>query len=375
MFPLHFVPALGLVLTLAATPVSGAQDAAAAAPEAKSAEYTDAQLTAAWSKLDEKGKRDATEYFWYEATHQPIVQNTFVLFLKGQLENDPYNWPAPEAPATYDPEVHAPAQPIPRVPVERESKAYKDEFERLVGWRAPRRVNPAFVYDYARRTVVRLGDPRDPERVFRNGLNGIVPDLDLGEALCQRMLDAGEFQDVHKAFAHLYSDRAGHAYPGISLYDAWSSGQNIEMPDVECLGIIHDLKNDWRTWVAPVSKQAPLYAAIEKLYVPMHRSRSLQTSLARCYLSSQPVLHDGYQGMELFLHHLWEAKTSDPRLLLPELPESEKWEAFLEKGQKKLAKSEEQVAAARNRQAWLADGERKVRAIWPMVLKDLGVLE
>ena len=109
--------------------------------------------------------------------------------------------------------------------------------------------------------MVRLGAWDDPERLAFNASRGLSPYTDLVEALVEQRLDAGEVRDEARAFAHAYADRSGHAYREITLYDAWSSGTEIEMPDVECLGMLHDLEDDWHSFVAPVPgrKQRPLY--------------------------------------------------------------------------------------------------------------------
>ncbi len=334
----------------------------------------EAQLRAAWNRLDEAGKREAAEWFSQEARALPIFQNTLIAYAKGQLEKDPYDWPSPEPDPVFDPAVHAPAQPIARVPAKPDSKAYQRQWKRLVEFRHRRPLRSAWTYDYARGTVERVADYRSPDHLFENGLRGIAPDLDLVEALTQMALDDGAHRATHIAFGHTYAIRSGQSYPGITLYDAWSSGQEIEMPDVECLGLLHTLLDDWKSFVAPVSRQKPLYRKIEGLYVPMHRARSLQTALARTYLLSAPQLDDGYAGTENFLHHLWETANSDPQRLRPELPTSKAWERWMERGQKRLRAKEKDLAQALGRRQHLAYGEAQVRAVWERVLRGMGVL-
>lgn len=335
----------------------------------------EAKLRAAWKRLDEAGRREAAEWFSQEARSLPIFQNALITFAKGQLEKDPYDWPTPEPDPVFDPALHAPAQPIARIPVDPESKAYQREWERLVGFRHQRALRSAWKYDYARRTVERIGDYRDPERLFENGLRGFAPDLDLVEALTQMALDDGRHQAEHVAFGHTYANRSGQSFPGITLYDAWSSGHEIEMPDVECLGLLHTLLDDWKSFVAPVSRQKPLYRKIEGLYVPMHRGRSLQTALARTYLIAAPQLDDGYAGTEDFLNHQWELASSDPARLRDTLPDSQRWEKWMENGQKELRRKEDLRTAAVGRRQHLAYGEAQIRSVWERVLQGMGVLD
>jgi hypothetical protein len=324
--------------------------------------------------LEAPEKVRAAEWFSQEARRLPCFQNTLIAYLKSGLDKDPYDWPEPAKGVTFDPALHAPAQPIARVPQAPDSAEYKSTWNSLLGWRPVRRLDSAWTYNYATRSVERVGDPRDPERVFHNGIEGFPPDLDLAEAICQSFLDDGALVEVHRAFAHTYAVRSGHSFPGITLFDAWSSGRKIEMPDVECLGLLHTLEGDWKTFVAPVRKQDALYERIEALYVPIQRQRALQEALARCYLIGTPVLAAGYGGTEALLSDIWEQNASTPSKVLPLLPKSDAWKKWMEKGQKTLRTDEKRLAAAQNRRAYLAQGEVAVRGLWIWVLRGMGAL-
>ncbi len=374
----NLLPALLLacfcVLEFFAEPARGNNSSRQGAEKEKKG-FTDEQLSAAWNALSETDKARAAEWFSAEARQLPCFQNTLIAFLKGRLDKDPYDWPK-ETPGTcFDPQTHAPAQPIARVPQDPDSAEYKSTWKSLLGWKPERRLSSAWQYNYATQTVENSGDPKDPERVFKNGLSGFPPDLDLAEAICQSLLDDGSLVEIHQAFAHTYAVRSGHSFPGISLFDAWSSGRKIEMPDVECLGLLHTLENDWKSFVAPVRKQEALYKRIEKLYVPVQRQRALQEALARCYLIGTPVLDAGYGGTEDFLSDLWEQSASTPSKVKSELPDSKGWKKWMEKGQKKLRSKKKRRVAAQNRRAYLAQGEWNVRSIWVRVLQGMGTLK
>ena len=260
------------------------------------------------------------------------------------------------------------------MPQAKDSSEYKSVWKSLVDWMPERRLSSAWSYNYATRSVERVGDPQDPERVFKNGLSGFPPDLDLAEAICQSLLDDGSLVEIHQAFSHTYAVRSGHSFPGITLFDAWSSGRKIEMPDVECLGLLHTLENDWKSFKAPVRKQDALYKRIEKLYLPIQRQRALQEALARCYLIGTPVLAAGYGGTEAFLSDLWEQNASTPAKVKDVLPDSKAWKKWMEKGQKKLRTKKKRLEAAQNRRAYLAQGERAVRGLWIYVLQGMEAL-
>ena len=131
----------------------------------------------------------------------------------------------------------------------------------------------AWAYDWGSGTILRRARGDTPERAFELALRGLPPETDLVQALVERALDDGSLRSTHAAFGRAYTDRTGLVYPGITLYDAWKSGAEIEMPDVDCLGIVNTVLDDWTTWtsIVPGNRQAALYARIAELFQPAHR--------------------------------------------------------------------------------------------------------
>jgi hypothetical protein len=242
------------------------------------------------------------------------------------------DWPTAEQPAWFDPEVHADQQPIPRTLLDPSSAAARGVGRQIFGNIAPRRLKSGWVYDYARRSLVRLPDAYDSARLFENALLGLPPGWDLAEALVERALDDGSLQRHFAAFAHAYTDREGGVYPGITLYDAWASRTQIEMPDVDTLGVIHDVLDDWHTWtsVVPAEAQPSLYGRIAELFQLAHHHRSLRHNLARAYLCGSTELRDGYQHNLDRFHTLWETARSIPAELAQRLPDAAGWHDFLQ---------------------------------------------
>ena len=115
---------------------------------------------------------------------------------------------------------------------------------------------------------MRTGEFRSAQHVFELALAGYAPQADLAVALLEQALDRGEQQLALGAFGHAYTDREGRVFPGLTLYDAWSSGLEIEMPDVDNLGIVHAVTGQRGRWVAPVpaSEHDELYALVGELY-------------------------------------------------------------------------------------------------------------
>src|SRR5690606_37332929 len=108
-------------------------------------------------------------------------------------------------------------------------------------------------------------------------------------------------------FAHAYTDREGNVFP-LSLYDAWSSGLEIEMPDVDALGIAHEVLGETTRWKAPIpaAQHDELYALISERFQAARPYRGLREALAACWLAAEPVLWDGFGETAPELHALWQ---------------------------------------------------------------------
>jgi hypothetical protein len=364
---LHALAPLALAILTGANP-----GAPAPAPEGP----TDAEVRAAWQALDADTRRELFEWFRSEVIWLDTFQNGLVRFVLEGQPRDAGLWPTLETAPWYDPAVHAPAQPIPRKALPADGKAVTRKRKEFF-FRVPeRRLRAAFVYDPASRELRRVAEVDDPDRHMENALAGFRPDHDLAEALVEMQLDDGSQQEVARAFAHAYTDRTGGVYTGLTLYDAWASGARMEMPDVDCLGILHELKDDWKSFVAPVPgpKQEPLYQEVADLFAPYHHHRGLRRALARCYLTGYPVLRDGYGPNLDRLHALWETHESTPEKLAEALPEAAGWERFLSGWVEEVDGSPELLAKGQRRRDTLhADGQR-VRALLVSVLQRAEVL-
>ncbi len=346
----------------------------------------DADLRArtAFLALGERGQREFLDFLDLELANLASFQLTLQRYVLGNQERDPALWPDLAAAPWFDPAVHAPAQPIPRRPLAPDARAAVRARERIYAGVPPRRLDSGWTYDYASRELRRLPGERDAVRVFENALLGMPPGWDLAEALVERSLDAGGTDDGvlrrgFEAFAHAYTDRTGNVHPGITLYDAHASGIEIEMPDVDCLGIVHHVLDDWTTWKAVVSDadQGPLYAKVGDLFKAVLRHRGLRANLARAYLCGSTELRDGYQNNLTNFHALWEALNSDPAVLAARLPGPDGWAAFLQGWDDELQAEpdKQRYLKGLRRRYTLDDNAQLVRQTVLRALEDFGAYE
>ncbi|MCE9595020.1 MAG: hypothetical protein K8S98_12615 [Planctomycetes bacterium] len=338
---------------------------------------SDDELRRGWSLLTDAERADVAAHFAEEARFLDGLQRALIEHALSLDETDPGLLPVDAGTPVFDPNVHAPAQPIARNVLEFDAPAARNERERLLK-RVPKTgLDPAFRYDWGRRLVVRLADPEDAERVFANGLTGHPPRYDLALAQVERELDRGEEQKTLAAFDHAYTDRAGTVYPGITLFDAWSSGAEMEMPDVDVLGVVHDVLGDWKTWkaVIPNEQHEGIYDKVGELYLRARDYRGLRAALASTYLSGTVPLVDGYVGHRLRLHGLWESAISMPKELSAKLPDAAHRQEFLVAWSESFDKNAELVPRAQARQAELDRDAQRVHDVLARILVETGALQ
>jgi hypothetical protein len=371
-------PVLTLTRLAALALIASAASLIVPAQAQTSAGPTDEELHDAWLGLSEGDRQDTVDWFVAEcdrATHFRAGLERYVMELHRGKQ---FQWPdAPGDPPLYDTRKHTPAQLIPRAFVDTSRERYAATVAKLRGGQKARDLRPAYRYDWSVGSVVRLGAWDDPERLAFNASRGLSPYTDLVEALVEQRLDAGEVRDEARAFAHAYADRSGHAYREITLYDAWSSGTEIEMPDVECLGMLHDLEDDWHSFVAPVPgrKQRPLYDRLGVHYAKLRKYRALRTALARTYLAAEPALPGGYGPSVLRLHGFWELQSSDPERMGEDLPTTKGWGAWFEERAAQADDDPEVVARSRARMESLRASREQTRRTWRGILQEYGAFD
>ena len=362
-----------------------AQLATPALPEVQGAELrvekqttpSDEELLKAWQALSDRDRSDTIEWFLAECDNATHFRSTLERYVLSNFEGDPYTWPAAQDPPTFDPNEHTPALIIKRAFVDASRRGHAKKVQGLRGSWNEREMDVAFRYDWALGTIVSVQAWDHPERIARTAIAGFSPYSDLVEALVEMQLDAGDMREVAAVFGHAYSDRNGNAYRSVTLYDAWASGQNLEMPDVECLGIIHTLDDDWKTWKSPIpdSQHKRLYRHIGEIFAPLRRYRALRTSLARVFVQGSPKLPSGYEASLQRLHGLWELHVSEPPRLLEFLPEDKGWERWWKKVVKKVDKSKDIRERAAARQLALEESRAWTRRTFHGILKEYGAFD
>ncbi|HVS18774.1 MAG TPA: hypothetical protein VMT18_09260 [Planctomycetota bacterium] len=359
-------PVALLAWALAAAPLS-------AAPQGPD----DARLRQAWGYLNEEEQDDVASWFRAEVEHLGTFQNTLLAAALALDPRDPGLFPEAPPIAWFDPEVHAPKQPIVR-------RVLDAGDARVASTRASFRaaapapdVPSAWRYDWGLRQVVRSGDFQSAQHVFDGALAGFAPRVDLAQALIECALDDGAQQGVMAAFGHAYTDRAGWVYPGLTLWDAWSSGTEFEMPDVDVLGLVATISGKKPRWKAPVpeSQHDELYATVGEWFAEARAARALREACARTYFVGSAALPAAWTPHVLRLHGLWEEHQSDAPALATELSKARDPADVLPKWAKRFDKDSKRNEKARTRLATLDWDRRQVRGLLVRILEEYGAME
>lgn len=372
-FPLLFT-VLVIVASLGFT--SRADSAASPRNDARLAhkDVSDATLRQAWKALPMEERGEIAAWYRAECDRRKTFSRQLERHVFHSLKKARGDWGSVRPPAVYDAAKHAPAQPILRKLLGPDNPKVQAERKRM--GLSSIQPAPAWTYDWTRGLVQQSKDPFAPDHLFELALAGRSPEQDLAVALIEQFLDVGALRDLHKAFGPTYASRTGTAYGGISLYDAWGSGVNIEMPDVECLAILHEVDNDWKSFTAPVpgNRQAPLYKRIGEMFHQIRRERSLAQALALSYFDVEPELEETYASAKDRLQLFWAKHDSALDVSKGTLPASEEWDSWWE-GLGKLQDDEGLMERAAERRMAVRTEGAQLRGIMIWVMREWGALE
>lgn len=170
-------------------------------------------------------------------------------------------------------------------------------------------------FDPATGTIVRTPAPIDDLATFANLARGYPPGSDEAIAAVLAAL-AGDAEQRRLAawFGHLYADRDGHVFAGTTLFDAWASGNTIEMPDTDVIAFARDVLGT-RSFVAPLPadrRRDRLYEKVQEAFTRHRDHTALSTALAGTFVAAAPPIDPAYQSLLPRCHWLWATRHDDP---------------------------------------------------------------
>jgi len=177
-------------------------------------------------------------------------------------------------------------------------------------------------YDWRSGKAVRRGTPLSDEQQFANLLNGFFPCTDQAVAQVLAILDDDPTQRaLGDYFEHLYGDRYGNVFAGVSLFDAWNAGIQLEMPDIDAIAFARlVLKSNVFTSPIPEDRRRDdLYQKMREAFESHRGYRTLRLAAAAAYVAGDPKIEPTYQPLVARCHWLWLECEHDPQRMAERL--------------------------------------------------------
>jgi hypothetical protein len=215
-------------------------------------------------------------------------------------------------PAATPPQHFAPATYAPVATARRLIAAGDPLHARATAGMAPLACLPelaaAVRYDWRPGTAVH-GEALTDDQRFANYAQGLAKASDHATAQILARLDhAPEQRRLGDYFAHLYADRDGAVFAGVTLFDAWASGRTIEMPDTDTIAYgVRVLST--AAFVAPLPadrRRERLYARIAEGFATHRSHRLMVSALAVTFVAAEPGFPADFHALLARAHWLWE---------------------------------------------------------------------
>lgn len=176
----------------------------------------------------------------------------------------------------------------------------------------------AVVYDWGEGRIVSLPEPLGFDDLYENMLRGYPPGADVALARVQATLDdQAKERPIAAYLDHLYADLDARVYQGITLYDAWASGRQVDVPDVDAIPFALLILKD-RSFRSPIpadARRAALYEKIKTAAVAHRTYRTWREAAAAAFIAAQPPMDQTYAPLVPRFHYLFAVLGDDPKAL------------------------------------------------------------
>ncbi len=238
----------------------------------------------------------------------PLLQTILGLAV---LEAEPHDaTPLP----MHDPAVHAPGAAPARRRIGPDDPAQRPFRDKLRGTEFLPDLAKRVVYEWHTGRIVRVDDAPGFDALFDDLLRGYPPGADIVVARVLAALDADPRERQAAAyFGHVYADLDARAYDGLSLYDAWSTALQVDVPDVDAIPFAVTLLGD-RSFRSPIpadAKRTALYVKIKERATAHRTYRTLREAAAASLVHATPKLDPTYAPLVPRFHYLFATNGDD----------------------------------------------------------------
>ncbi|MEY4673428.1 MAG: hypothetical protein RL148_1212 [Planctomycetota bacterium] len=164
------------------------------------------------------------------------------------------------------------------------------------------------VYDWASGKPAWLGETSAEDLRFANLVHGWMPGSDHAVAQVLAALDTDPRQRLlAEWFHHAYAELNGRTYQDITLYEAWYSGEQVDVPDVDAIAFARKVLKT-QSFVSPIPdgrRRDRLYQQVRDAAVEHRQYRTLREVAAATFVSAKPPVDPTYTPLIGRCHYLW----------------------------------------------------------------------
>jgi hypothetical protein len=275
----------------------------------------DQDLIDGFSRLNEKRRREVIEHIETRIGEMdlPLVRLVRQLLDRPEAPSTPP--PYLEGKTWFDEKKYAPRLPIKRKILPEKSRLLTRGRNRFLDKKVWYDLRDEYRYHFGKNEIYRLKKEPALEDRLRQYLLGYPPHSDLAREILLKILDTRSSWDNHADyFDHTYTDRDGNVYPGITLFDVWDSGQELECPDVDVIPYAWKILGD-RSFKSPIPagrRRTNLYRTIGLSFRDYRRYRLMIEGVAAFYLASDPPVSPFVKPLNDEVNFLIATSESDP---------------------------------------------------------------
>ncbi len=221
---------------------------------------------------------------------------------------------APTPVAGHDPKVYAPVAPV-RTLVAKGTAEWQRARERYPARTLLPGLTAEVAYDWATGKPAWLGESESEEVRFSNLVHGWMPGADHAVAQVLATLDTDPRQRLlAEWFQHACATLQGRVFQDITLYEAWYSGEQVDVPDVDAIAFARKVLKT-ASFVSPIPdgrRRDRLYQQVRDAADEHRQDRTLREVAAATFVSANPPVDPTYAPLIGRCHYLWAKTGYDP---------------------------------------------------------------
>lgn len=175
-------------------------------------------------------------------------------------------------------------------------------------------LHKAIWYEWVTGRIVRRDKPLSKREVMENIFHGYPPGSDDTLAhLLKKFDNDPKMQRMGQYLGNLYADLGAQVFEGITLYEAWYSGETIDVPDVDAIPFERKILKT-RRFKSPIpagKRRTDLYKKIRDKAFEYRKYRTLREAAAAAFLRADPQMDPMYKLLVPRFHYLYVVLDDD----------------------------------------------------------------